>query len=337
MRLPSNLKQWARSGILSCLMLFSMTALLSKPVLSQSSSDYPNRPVTIIVPFPPGGGTDISARLIAQKLSVRWGHPVVVENRGGAAGQLGADAVAKAAPDGYTLLVGNVGTQSVNPELYAKMSYNPDRAFEPIAMIGELPLVLLVSPNQPYKTLQDIISAAKASPGKLTYASSGSGGAPHLAAEIMLESAGIKILHVPYKGGGPAVMDVMAGHVDMIFATVLESIGYIKSGKLRGIAVSSAKRSPALPDVPTISESGIPGFDTGSWVGLFAPYGTDTKVVSLGHDSVNAILDQAETDKQLIDQGATPLAMTREAFINRIASDRIRYGTVIRSQGIKPE
>ena len=321
--------------------LLATAMLLWSAVPAQAQTDsaatYPSRAVTIVVPFPPGGGTDVGARLVAQKLSLKWGQPVVIDNKGGAAGMLGADVVAKAKPDGYTLLVGNVGTQSVNPALYKKMSYDPDTAFAPISMIAELPLVMLVTPSLPYKTVKDFTAAAKAEPGKISYASSGSGGAPHLAAEIFQKSAGVSLLHVPYKGGGPAVSDLMAGHVNMLFATVLESIGHIKSGKLRGLAVSSATRSPALPDLPTVAENGLPGFDTGSWIGMLAPAGTPPAIVDKISADVREVLTQSETREKLINQGATPLGMTPAAFKARIESDRQRYGRVIQERGIRIE
>jgi tripartite-type tricarboxylate transporter receptor subunit TctC len=222
-------------------LLFS--ALMTLGALSahaQSAAPYPSRPVTVVVPFPPGGGTDVGARLIAQKLSLKWGQPVIVENRGGAAGRVGAELVAKAKPDGYTLLVGNVGTQSVNPALYKKMPYDPDKAFAPIGMIAELPLVMLVTPSLPWKSVKDVVEAAKKDPGKITFASSGAGGAPHLAGEIFQQASGTKMLHVAYKGGGPAALDLMAGHVNIYFGTVLESVGHVKSGKLKGLGVTSA-------------------------------------------------------------------------------------------------
>ena len=324
---------------LACTLFVASSLSASSATFAQSSEaqSYPNRPVTVIVPFPPGGGTDIGGRIVMQKLSVIWGQTVIVENRGGAAGLLGAEAVAKAKPDGYTLLVGNVGTQSVNPALYAKMPYNPDTAFQPITMIAELPLVLLVTPSLPYRSVQELIAAAKAEPGKLSYASSGAGGAPHLAAEILKTSAGIEVLHVPYKGGGPAVADLMAGHVNMLFATVLEGSGAVRSGKLRGLAVSSAKRSLALPELPTVAESGIPDFDTGSWIGMLAPAGTPQAIVQKVATDIRAVLSQEETRDLLIKQGATPLLMTTEQFSERIARDRKRYGDVIRASAIKAD
>jgi tripartite-type tricarboxylate transporter receptor subunit TctC len=321
--------------------LTSATLLAGSAVPAQAQAlaapAYPLRPVTMVVPFPPGGGTDVGARLVAQKLSVKWGQSVLVENKGGAAGMVGADAVAKAKPDGYTLLVGNVGTQSVNPALYKKMPYDPDTAFAPISMIAELPLVLLVTPSLPYYSVKELTAAAKSEPGKISYASSGSGGAPHLAAEIFKTSAGVNMLHVPYKGGGPAVSDVLAGHVNMLFATVLESIGHIRSGKLRGLAVSSASRSPALPDMPTVAESGLPGFDTGSWIGMLAPAGTPAAIVEKISADVREVLAQPDTRQTLITQGATPLGMTPAAFKARIDADRQRYGRIIQESGINAD
>jgi tripartite-type tricarboxylate transporter receptor subunit TctC len=306
-------------------------------VTAQGLDSYPAKTVTIVVPFPPGGGTDVGARLIAQKLSAKWGQSVVIENKGGAAGILGVDLVAKAKPDGYTLLVGNVGTQSVNPSLYAKLPYNPDTALLPIGMIAELPLVLLATPSLPFQSIREVVAAAKASPGKLSYASSGSGGAPHLTTELLQKASGIRLLHVPYKGGGPAVVDVMAGHVNFLFATVLESIGHIKSGKARGLAVSSAARSPALPDVPTIAENGYPGFESGSWIGMLAPTGTPAAIIEKVAADLQEILGRPDVKQTLISQGATPLSLMPLEFKTRIDSDRQRYLRIIQDGGIKSE
>lgn len=321
-------------------LLTTLVAWSAAPAQAQAQAPaaqpFPTRPVTVVVPFPPGGGTDVGARLVAQKLSVKWGQPVLIDNKAGASGMVGADVVAKAKPDGYTLLAGNVGTQSVNPSLYKKMAYDPDKAFAPISMIAELPLVLLITPSLPYQSVRDLMAAAKLEPGKLSYASSGSGGAPHLAAEIFRKSGGLNMLHVPYKGGGPAVTDLMAGHVDILFATVLESIGHLKSGKLRGLAVSSASRSPALPDMPTVSES-LPGFDTGSWIGMLAPAGTPPALVEKISADVREVLAQPDTRQTLIMQGATPLGLTPAAFQARIDADRQRYGRIIRDSGISIE
>lgn len=322
---------------LRALLLASLFITAASSVYAQALDNYPIRPVTIVVPFPPGGGTDVGARLVAQKLSLKWGQPVIVENRGGAAGRLGADLVAKAKPDGYTLLVGNVGTQSVNPALYKKMPYDPDKAFAPIGMIAELPLVMLVTPSLPWHNVKDVVAAAKKEPGKITVASSGAGGAPHLAGEIFQQASGTKMLHIAYKGGGPAALDLMAGHVNIYFGTVLESVGHVKSGKLKGLGVTSASRSPALPELPTIAESGYTGFDTGSWIGLLAPAGTPAAIINKVSADLREVLALPDTKNTLITQGATPWPMTPEQFAARINSDRQRYGKVIEENNLSAD
>nr|WP_255698907.1 tripartite tricarboxylate transporter substrate binding protein [Polynucleobacter sp. IMCC30063] len=291
----------------------------------------------MVVPFPPGGGTDVGARLIAQKLSAKWGQSVVVENKGGAAGMVGSDYVSKAKPDGYTLLVGNVGTLSINPSLYKKMPYDAEKAFTPISMIAELPFFLLVNPNFPAKSIKELIALAKAKPGKVSYASSGSGGGPHIAAEVFEKMANIQLLHVPYKGGGPAAADVMAGHVDMYFATVLESLGAVKTGKFTALGVSTLTRSPALPDLPTIAESGVPGYDSGSWIGVVAPAGTPVAIIDKVANDMRDVIAEPDTRQTLIQQGATPLSLSPAAFKARIENDRQRYSKVIKDANIQIE
>lgn len=322
---------------LGALLFASLSITAASIASAQTLDSYPTRPVTIVVPFPPGGGTDVGARLVAQKLSLKWGQPVIVENRGGAAGRLGADLVAKAKPDGYTLLVGNVGTQSVNPALYKKMPYDADKAFAPIGMIAELPLVMLVTPSLPWQNVKDVVEAAKKEPGKITVASSGAGGAPHLAGEIFQQASGTKMLHIAYKGGGPAALDLMAGHVNIYFGTVLESVGHVKSGKLKGLGVTSASRSPALPELPTIAESGYAGFDTGSWIGLLAPAGTSSGIISKISADLREVLALPDTKNTLITQGATPWPMTPEQFAARIHSDRQRYGKIIEENNLSAD
>lgn len=322
---------------MSTLLFSALMTLGALSAHAQSAAPYPSRPVTVVVPFPPGGGTDVGARLVAQKLSLKWGQPVIVENRGGAAGRVGAELVAKAKPDGYTLLVGNVGTQSVNPALYKKMPYDPDKAFAPIGMIAELPLVMLVTPSLPWKNIKDVVEAAKKDPGKITFASSGAGGAPHLAGEIFQQASGTKMLHVAYKGGGPAALDLMAGHVNIYFGTVLESVGHVKSGKLKGLGVTSASRSPALQELPTIAESGYAGFDTGSWIGMLAPAGTPASIINKISADLREVLALPDTQKTLITQGATPWPMTPEQFAQRIKSDQARYGRIIKENNLSAE
>ena len=298
---------------------------------------YPARPVTFIVPFPPGGGTDISARTVAQKLSAKWPHAVVAENRAGAAGIVGANAAAQAKPDGHTLLIVNVGVVSINPSLYAKLPYNPDTAFTPISLICELPFVLMASPKFQPNSVTELVALARGNPDKVTYASSGTGGSPHLTAELFQLVTGTRMTHVPYKGGGPAMTDLMAGHVDLLFASVLEGSGHIKAGKLKGLAVTHAKRNPALPDIPTIAEAGAPGGESGSWIALLAPAGTPKPIIDKVAADVKEAVESPDVREKLIAQGAVPQASTPAELQKLIDADRARYGKIIRDKGLKAE
>jgi tripartite-type tricarboxylate transporter receptor subunit TctC len=298
------------------------------------AAGWPARPVNLVVPFPPGGGTDTGARILAEQLARKWGQPVVVENRGGAAGQIGADYVAKAKPDGYTILMGNIGTQAINPSLYPHMAYDPDKAFAPIALVAELPLAMMVNPAVPAKTVKEFVALARAQPGKLSYSSSGAGGGPHLAAEMFKDETGTFILHVPYRGGGPAIADLLAGHVQLSFMTVLEASGHIKAGKLRALAVTSDRRVSALPDVPTLAESGLPGFNSISWIGLLAPAGTPSEIVEKVSADVREIVARDDMKAKLLQLGAVPAADTPAQFAHLIDNDRKRYAQIIREHKI---
>ena len=309
-------------------------ALASAPALAQS---FPSRPVNLVVPFPPGGGTDTGARILAEQLGKRWGQPVVVENKGGAAGQIGADSVAKAKPDGYTLLLGNIGTQAINPSLYAKLPYDADKAFAPVSLVAELPLAMMVNPALPAKTASEFITLAKSKPGQLSYSSSGAGSAPHLAAEIFKDQTGTFVLHVPYRGGGPAIADLLAGHVQLSFMTVLEASGHIKGGKLRALAVTGDKRVQALPDVPTLAEGVVPGFNAISWIGLLAPAGTPADVVDKIAADVRAVLADDAVKARFVALGGVPRATTPAEFSKLIADDKARYAQIIRSRKITVE
>jgi tripartite-type tricarboxylate transporter receptor subunit TctC len=309
-------------------------ALLCALSLGAAAQGFPTRPVTLLVPFPPGGGTDTGARLIAQKLAQRWGQQVVVENKGGAAGQIGADMVAKARPDGYTILMGNIGTQSINPSLYPKLPYDPDKAFAPISLVAELPLAMMVNPAVPAKTPQEFVALARSQPGKLSYSSSGAGGAPHLAAEMFKQATNTFIVHVPYRGGGPAISDLLAGHVQLSFMTVLEASGQVKAGKLRALAVTSDKRVPALADVPTLAEGAVPRFNSISWIGLLAPAGTPRDIVEKIAADVRDIVASDEVKNRLIELGGVPRTNTPAQFAEMIAADRQRYATIIRDRKI---
>jgi tripartite-type tricarboxylate transporter receptor subunit TctC len=317
---------------------FTLALALGTIVAAPSfAQGYPNRLVTLVVPFPPGGGTDTGGRIIAEQLSKRWGQTVVVDNKGGAAGQIGAELVAKAKPDGYTLLLGNIGTQAINPSLYPKMAYDPDKAFAPISLLAELPLVMMVNPGVPAQTAAEFIALAKSRPGQMSYSSAGAGGAPHLTAEMFKDQTRTFVLHVPYRGGGPAVADLLAGHVQLSFMTALEASGHIKSGKLRALAVTSDKRLPALPEVPTLAEGVLPGFNAISWLGLLAPTGTPRDIVDKVAADVRAVLADEAVKARFVSLGGVPRATTPQEFTQLIASDRQRYAQIIRSRKITVE
>lgn len=298
---------------------------------------FPSRPVTLVVPFPPGGGTDTGGRVIAEQLGRRWGQPVVVENKGGAAGQIGADFVAKSRPDGYTLLLGNIGTQAINPLLYPKLPYDADKAFAPVSLVAELPLAMMVNPSVPARTAAEFVALAKARPGQMSYSSSGAGGAPHLAAEMFKDQTGSFVLHVPYRGGGPAVADLLAGHVQLSFMTVLEASGHIKAGKLRALAVTGDKRVPAFPEVPTLAESVAPGFNAISWIGLLAPAGTPPEVVDRIAADLRAVLADESVKARFVGLGGVPRATSPQEFARLIDDDKRRYAQIIRSRKITIE
>jgi tripartite-type tricarboxylate transporter receptor subunit TctC len=307
------------------------------------AQSYPARPVTFIVPFAPGGGTDITARTVSAKLTQIWGKSggssssIVVDNRGGAGGILGADAVARAKPDGYTLLIANVGTQSINPSLYPKLPYNPDTAFAPISLICELPFVLMASPKFAPNSVKELVAYARANPDKVAYASSGNGGSPHLTAELFQLLTGTKMTHIPYKGGGPAMVDLMSGQVDLLFASVLEGSGHIKAGRLKGLAVTHAKRNAALPEVPTIAEAGVKGGESGSWIALLAPAGTPAAVIDKLAADVREVVTAPEVSEKLVGQGAVPQSSSPKELQALIDKDRERYGRIIRDKGLKAE
>ena len=298
---------------------------------------WPARPVTFVVPFAPGGGTDITARTLGAKLGAKWGQSVVVENRGGAGGLIGADVVAKAKPDGYMLLIANVGITSINPALYSKMPYNAETAFAPVSLVCELPFVLMASPSFPPNSVKELVAYAKAKPGAVTFASSGAGGSPHLTAEIFQLATGTKMTHVPYKGGGPAMVDLMAGHVDILFASVLEGSGHIKAGKLKGLAISHAKRNPAIPDVPTLAEAGVREAESGSWIALLAPAGAPAAVLAKVEADVKEAVAAPEVAEKLVAQGAVPQSSTPKQLQALIDADLKRYGAIIRAQGLRAE
>lgn len=304
---------------------------------SYAQSNWPSKPVTVVVPFAPGGGTDIGSRIVAQKLSQLWGQSVVIDNKGGAGGNIGLEFVSRAKPDGYTLLVGNVGTQSINPTLYKKLNYNPDTAFMPISLFAELPFVLAVTTSLDVSNVKDLVTMAKSSPDKLTYASSGIGGSPHLSAETFKIATGTKIMHIPYKGGGAAMTDLISGNVHMLFASVLETSAYIKAGKLKALAITSRQRVSALPDVPTLHETGVVGAESGSWLGMLAPAGTPQPIVEKISQSLQQVIAMPDVQAQLVNQGAVAKGGTIADFSQLIAADRKKYARIIIDNNLTAE
>ncbi len=308
-------------------------ATLAGNALAQA---YPNKPIRIIVPFPPGGGNDVIARLVGQKLSERLGQAVVIDNRGGGNGAIGLAALAQAAPDGYTLGVGAAGPMAVNPSLYEKLPYDPQRDFAPISNLVNFPLLLVAHPSLPAKNIKDLIAQAKAKPNSIFYASPGSGNSGHLAGELFNNLAKVSTTHVPYKGQGPAVTDLLAGQVQMLYSSIPSVIQYVQQGKLNALAVGSAKRLPSLPNVPTIAET-VPGYEAYSWVGMIAPANTPKAIITRLNREIVEILKDKEMEDKLNQQGALPLGDTPEQFAEYIAVEIKKWGAVVKSANIKAD
>lgn len=318
----------------SKLVLSGLALTLAGQVMAQA---YPTKSIRLIVPFPPGGGNDVIARVIAQKLTERLGQQVVVDNKAGANGIVGLQALMAAPPDGYTLAVGAAGPMAVNPSLYDKLPYDPTKDFSPITNMVNYPLLLVTHPSVPVKTTQDVINLAKAKPGTLYFASPGSGNSGHLAGELFNNLARVKTVHVPYKGQGPALSDLLSGHVQMLYSSIPSVIGQVKQGQLNAIAVGSAKRLPSLPDVPTISESGVPGYEAYSWVGMLAPAKTPKEIVNKLNAEIVDILKQKDVAEKLNQQGALPVGDTPEQFGAYIKAEIDKWGAVVRSANIKAD
>ncbi len=303
-----------------------------------AQAPYPNHPVRIVVPFPAGGTTDILARATAQKLTETLGQPFVVENRPGAAGNIGAEIVAKSPPDGYTMLMGTVGTHAINASLYEKMPYDHVKDFVPVVLVAGVPNVLVVHPSVPAKSVQELIAYAKANPGKLNFASSGSGTSIHLSGELFKTMTGVSMQHVPYKGSAPALADLTGGQVQLMFDNLPSALPLIKAGKLRALAVTSLARASALPDVPTVAESGLPGFEASSWFGLLAPAGTPKDVVTKVNAEVAKWLATPEAKEKLAAQGAIVASgLTPDDFTRHIASETTKWQKVVKDSGAKVE
>ena len=312
------------------------TVLLCAAALAQAQS-YPAKPIHLIVPFPPGGGNDTVARAIAQQIGPDLGQPVVVDNRPGAGGSVGAELAAKAPPDGYTLFLAGVGSHAVNPNLHARLPYDPVRDFAPITLVASAPSVLVVNPAVPARSVAEFTAYARANPGKLNYASNGQGSAAQLAAAMYESMAGVMMVHVPYKGIAPALTDLLSGEVQLMFGTVVALVPHIQAGKLRALAVTSRSRSALLPEVPTLAESGLPDYEAGSWYGIMAPAGTPRDIIERLHAAIVKALAQPEVAKRLAAEGAIVIGSTPAAFGAHVKAELARVAAVVRAAGIRIE
>jgi tripartite-type tricarboxylate transporter receptor subunit TctC len=306
--------------------------LLAALATSVFAQGYPTKPVKVVVPYPPGGPTDIVARVVSQKLSEQMGQQFIVENRPGAGGNIGAEAVAKSPADGYTLLVATTA-HAINPSLFKSLGYNLVKDFAPVSQLTSGPLVIVANPSLPAKNVKELIALAKAKPGTLNYASSGNGQSTHLSAELFGTMAGVKMNHIPYKGSAPALTDVMGGQASLMFDTMLSAMPQVKNGKLKAIAVTSATRSPAAPDVPTVAESGLPGYEAIAWNGLLAPAGTPPEVVNKLNAELKKALDAPDVKDRFSAQGFGAAWNTREAFAKFIQAELDKWAKVVKVSG----
>jgi len=299
------------------------------------AQDYPAKPIRLIVPFAAGGPMDIMSRAIGEKLTTNLGQQVVVDNRGGAGGGIGTEIAAHAAPDGYTLLTGHIGTHAINVSLYSRLGYDPVRDFAPITLIATLPLALVVNASVPARSVRELIALAQARPGQINFSSAGSGGPTHMAGEMLKSLAHIDIVHVPYKGNAAALTDLVAGRVQMMFSNLLTSMPHVKAGKLRAIAISSARRSPQAPDLPTVAEGGVPGYDLTPWYGMFAPAGTPRDIITRLNREAGRILNAPEMKSRFAAQGIDLVTSTPEEFGKLIRTEIPKWRKVVKDSGAK--
>jgi tripartite-type tricarboxylate transporter receptor subunit TctC len=300
-----------------------------------TAQGYPAKPIRMIIPYPPGGGTDFFARMLGAKLTEAFGQQVVMENRPGAAGVIGADAAAKAAPDGYTIFIGQASNLAINPHLMAKLPYDPLRDFSPVSLVGGSPSLLVVHPSLPVRTVKDLVALARAKPGAIVYASAGTGSPGHISTEYFKRAAGIELLHVPYKGASPALTNVLGGEAALYFTSPVAAQPLVQAGRLRQIAVTSAKRFPPLPQVPTIAESGYPQIDIVSWWGLLTPAGVPREIIARLHAETVKSLNASETKDRLAKQGVAVMTNTPDEFATFIRSEIDKWGRMVKASGAR--
>ena len=322
---------------LKSLLPATLCALFPLACGAASADIYPYKPIRLVCPIPPGGTTDLVARLLAQKLTESLGQQVIVDNRGGAGGIIGTEMVARSAPDGYTLLMGSMTTHAINPAFHKNLSYDPVRSFQPVSRIIAAPQLLVVHPSVAAKSVKELISLAKAKPGQLTYATASMGTAPHLAYELFKSMAGVDIVGVPYKGSGPSIVDLVGGQVQSMITGILVLMPHVKSGKLRALAVTSPARAPVMPELPTVAESGLPGFDVRVWFGAFLPAGSPKSIVTLLNERIRKIVEAPDVRQRLIEQGADPVSDTPEQFGAYVKTELARWTKVVNDTGARIE
>ncbi|HUP93787.1 MAG TPA: tripartite tricarboxylate transporter substrate binding protein [Burkholderiales bacterium] len=303
---------------------------------ADAAAAYPERPIRVVVPFPPGGGADVTMRILSDSLKSHLGQSLVIDNRGGASTIIGTDLVAKARPDGYTILLATT-TFAINPSLHATLPYDPLKDLAPITLVAFTPYILVVHPSLPVKTVKDLIALAKERPGQLTYASVGNGSATHLATEMLVARTGIKVVHVPYKGSSPALSDLIGGHVSMYLGSMPASVPQARSGKLRALAVTGPRRAPAAPEVPTIAESGFPGYEFASWYGLFAPAGTPPAIIDQLRGAVRKVLEHPDMRNRMLAEGNEAVGNAPGEFAAIIRADIAKYAKIVKAANIKPD
>jgi tripartite-type tricarboxylate transporter receptor subunit TctC len=319
---------FARAGAAACCLCTAADA--------HAQEKYPSRPIRVIVPSVAGGGTDISARMIAPKMSEYLGQSVVVENRAGAASIIGSDLVAHAAPDGYTLLMG-ISTLTINPSIHAKLPYDTVRDFAPVSLVVTLPNVLVVHPSLPVKSVKELIAFARVRPGQLNYASAGVGSSLHLSMALFMSMAKLRMTHVPYKGSAPALVDMLAGQIEVMTGTMITVIPYVRDGRLRALGVTSLKRAAVAPELPTIAEAGLPGYEAVQWYGLLAPGATPREIIAKLNEAVAHATHDAAVRKRFLDDGVEPVGSTPEEFVALIRSDTAKWARVVKDANIKAE